>query len=165
MKKAIILLGLICCMAGSSCYPDKCCYIPPRPENSIVAIRNDFAWSVFNPLVKITLDTITISDNFADIVHSEMIAFKLKFRGTDNYTLLPANVIYEFAPATNVSALNYTLDPGFNNSFSVTNYDTSTGLITGMFNIRLNKDAANTDTRYPATISFLDGTFNIHLSK
>ena len=165
MKKALLLFGSVILIAGFSCQPDKCCYMPPRPENSIAAVRNDFAWSVFNPVAKITLDTLTISDNFADVVHSEMITFKLKFHGADSYTLSPANVVYEFAPATDVSALNYTLDSGSDNSFSVTSYDTNTGLITGTFNIKLNKDAANTDTRYPPTIAFLQGTFSIHLSK
>jgi hypothetical protein len=129
------------------------------------AVRNDTAWSIFNFTARITQDTLTISNNSGDFQRSEMIGFKLKFHGTDNYPLAPANLIYAYAPGVDNPAISYTPDPNFDNFFNVTSYDADSGVISGTFSVKFNKDPSNQDGRYPVSVSFLTGAFRIHLSK
>jgi len=162
MRKAIVLLGFLCCIAGFSC--SKMCCAPPV-VNGIEATKNGADWRAFNAKGDIKLDTLIIADTTVVPEHSEALKFILKFNGTGDYTLTADNIAYGYVLQMDNPYVHYTLDSSYSNSFSVMYYDSPAGFVSGTFNIKLNKDAANTDTRYPATVTFLNGSFNIHLSK
>src|SRR6185312_2321528 len=153
MKKLSYLLITLGCLACFSCYPDKCCIIP-EPQNRIMAMRDSMAWRQYNVKGTLHLDTLIIADTSVNPQQSESIQFKLKFNGTNGYALTPANVVYGYVPQMDNPYVYYTLDTTYNNSFSVFFYDAPSGIIDGTFNIKLNKKPANTDSRYPQSVSF-----------
>lgn len=163
MKKAIILLVLICCMGGFSCIPEKCCAPPVHSE--FTATKNGSGWQVFDASGSIRQDTLTIADTTVMPDHSELLRFQVKFTGTGDYTLTADNIVYGYVLQMDNPYVHYTLAPGYTNAFNLAFYDSAAGFVSGNFNIKLNKDPANTDTRYPASVTFLNGSFNIHLSK
>lgn len=111
------------------------------------------------------IDTLIIADTAVNPQRSELLVFKLKFNGKGNYTLTPANVIYGYVPQMDNPYVYYSLDTSFANSFQVDYYDPSYGLMLGDFSIKLNKSASNTDNRYPQSVTFLNGSFRVQLSK
>jgi hypothetical protein len=163
MKKAIIFLGLVCCITGFSCTPDKCC--APPVHSDFTATKNGSGWQVFDASGSIRQDTLIIADTTVMPDHSELIRFKVKFNGTGDYTVAADNIAYGYELQMDNPYVHYTLDSGYANSLKVTYYIADAGFISGTFNIKLNKDPANTDTRFPASVTFLNGSFNIHLSK
>jgi len=163
MRKVIVLMGLLCCMAGFSCIPEKCC--APPVLSGFSATKNGSEWQVFNATGRIRQDTLTLADTTIDPQHSEALVFKFKLNGVADYTLDATNVAYGYVLQMDNPYVHYTLDPGYANAFKLTFYDTAAGFVAGSFDIKLNKDPSNTDTRYPASVTFLNGAFNIHLSK
>ena len=163
MKKAITHLLLICCIAGVSCNPDKCCAPPVHSDFS--ATKNGTEWQVFDASGSIRQDTLTIVDTTVMPNHSELLRFKVKFNATGDYTLAADNIAYGYELQMDNPYVHYTLDNGYPNAFNLAFYDSAAGFVSGTFNIKLNKDPSNTDTRFPASVTFLNGSFNIHLSK
>ncbi len=59
----------------------------------------------------------------------------------------------------------YQLDSTYSNTFKITDYDVNAGIIVGTFDLRLLKNPANSDVRYPAIINFSSASFRLYLSK
>jgi hypothetical protein len=163
MKKILYLLIGILCLSGISC-GYKCCDVP-GPMNFIRAQKNGSAWEIDNSVGRIKLDSLILADTSVNPQRTELLAFKLKFNGADTYALGPANVVYAYVPGMDNPYAYYTLDAGYANTFTVTYYNAGAGFVGGTFDIKLDKDPSNTDPRYPASVSFLSGSFSIHLSK
>jgi hypothetical protein len=163
MRRIIAALGILCCIAGFSC--SKICCDVPIPVDSMKATRNGSAWEIDNTVGRLQQDSLIVTDTSVNPQHTELIAFKLKFKGADTYTLDSSNVIYAYVPQMDNPYAYYTLDPGYANTFRITDYDVGGGFVYGTFNIKVNKDPSNSDPRYPATVSFLSGSFSVHLSK
>ncbi|MBS1530709.1 MAG: hypothetical protein JSU01_10400 [Bacteroidetes bacterium] len=163
MRNTIILLSFLCCMAFLSC--NRYCCDLPEPVNLMKATRNGAAWEIQNTVGRLLQDSLILVDTSVTPQQTELIVFKLKFSGADSYTLTPANVEYAYVPQMDNPYVFYTLDPAFANIFKIVYYDTGSGMTSGTFSIKLNKDPANSDTRYPATVSFLNGSFRVQLSK
>ena len=164
MRKLIILLNISCCITCFSCTPDKCCYIP-GPSNFIRATRNGSDWTIDNTVGRLKMDSLIIADTSVNPQRTELLAFKLKFTDTASYNLNNANIVYGYVPQMDNPYVYYTLDPNYPNTLKISFYDVKAGFVAGDFDIRLIKDPANTDERYPATVSFLNGSFSVHLSK
>jgi hypothetical protein len=128
-------------------------------------MRDSIFWLQYNVKGSLRLDTLIIADTSVNPQQSELIRFKLKFNGTNSYSLTPANVVYGYVPQMDNPYVYYALDTTYANSFQVNFYDAPSGFIDGNFNIKLNKGAANTDSRYPKSVSFLGGSFQLQLSK
>ena len=163
MRKLSYLPIVLCCLAWFSCRYN-CCDVP-TPPNMITATRDSAVWQLFNTQGSLRLDTLVIADTSVNPQRSELLVFKLKFNGTVNYTLTPANVVYAYVPQMDNPYVYYTLDTSFANAFQVSYYDAANGIMLGNFSIKVKKDPSNTDNRYPPSVSFLNGAFRVQLRK
>ncbi|HVV55585.1 MAG TPA: hypothetical protein VHC47_09685 [Mucilaginibacter sp.] len=163
MKKTACLIIMLACTALVSCN-HNCCDLP-TPVNTMKATKNGAAWELNYATGNMRQDTLILADTSVNPERTELILFKFKFDGTGNYKLSAGNLVYAYAHRMDNPYVYYTLNTAYNNSLKITGYDTGGGIVTGTFNIKLDKDPSNNDSRYPANLSFLNGVFNIHLSK
>ncbi len=163
MKKIFYLFAALVFISSISC-SRYCCDVP-KPMDSINASKNGSAWIINDVRGKTSPDSLTLTASEVSPTNSETITFKIRFNGTDNYTLASNNVVYGYIIGMDNPYVSYHVDSSFQNSLNVIDYQSDLNLIAGTFTMKLLKDPSNSDPRYPGTITFLNGSFRVQLNK
>ncbi len=88
----------------------------------------------------------------------EIISFRINYHGNGFYPLNDDQFSYYFLQGGDVASNRYIIDPGQRSGIKITDFDHTTGHISGSFFLRLiRKDHEN--TRIPVRLDFSNGSF------
>jgi hypothetical protein len=171
MKKSyLLIIGLFITITFSCKKNEKLCCVLPTSDSRETAERNGILYETPDVHGALSTDSIAItSAGLAGISNNDFIldslSVKLKYTGIGTYKL-SQNQVYYFIrlSLTNTYSANtpvntYTLDTNFDNSLTISDYNSSTNIMSGTFSVKFIDPNSATD------ISLLSGTFMFPVSK
>jgi hypothetical protein len=148
---AILLMSVFACTKKDK----PACCTAAIPEN-VTAQRNDSSWMAAPLAGAGGYNNLTISGVGANKSNlHDTLVMKINYTGTpETFNLTSDQVSYHVAAGTTSAISNYPLDPSYNNTLTISKYNSPGNIVIGTFSVKFINPGGS-------DISFLNGKFDI----